>query len=356
MKSTVFFIPTGDKEPEQSVVKKINRLIVESKLFDSFLQGAECVIKLHFGEQGNTGFVRPRYVGTIVRYLKRMGLSVFLSDTNTLYRGKRTNCKDHLLLAQQHGFTERNTSAPVIIPDDNDPNQVVEVSYAGKYVTVAKICRIFLDTDYLVSVAHFKGHIMTGFGGAIKNIGMGCATRAGKLFQHVEVSPIIKLNNCRGCQACVLVCPKGAITLNQQKATVDQRLCIGCASCIAACRYRAIDVPWESGADIIQEKMVEYANAVLSRKKDKAVFINFCLKITAECDCIAKDDPALLPDVGILASSDPVAVDKASMDCCIELAGYDIFKKAHPKRDGLKQLIYAEKIGLGTTTYELVRL
>ncbi len=197
---------------------------------------------------------------------------------------------------------------------------------------------------------------MTGFGGAIKNIGMGCASREGKLAQHSEIAPVIYLEKCKGCMDCVRSCPVDAIRSEGRRIVIDPSKCIGCATCIAACVRGAIEVDWESGGSNIQEKMVEYAAAVLKQKNGKLSFINFVTKITKECDCLAKDDPRIIPDVGIFASTDPVSLDKACYDACINACGKDVFRVVHPDRDGLKQVRYAAKLGLGNIDYELIEL
>jgi uncharacterized protein len=221
-------------------------------------------------------------------------------------------------------------------------------------ISRAHIATLFLAADVLCVVTHFKGHMMTGFGGAIKNVGMGCATREGKLSQHCDVAPVVNADNCVGCQECMKVCPVAAISISSEKALVNDALCIGCASCIAACRYAAMDVDWEAGGDLLQEKMVEYAAAVLRGKKGKTVFINFATKITKECDCLAKDDPRIVPDIGILISSDPVSVDTACLDLVKKISGRDLFRDVHPKRNGVSQLRYAQELGVGTMEYRLI--
>ncbi len=356
MRSKVFFIRVDNTQEQNSVVMKLNKLIKESGVLDFLKKKQTAAIKMHFGEDGNTGYVCPEYLRLICQEISQRGVKPILIDTNTLYRGKRTNSTDHLALAYEPGFTPENVMAEVVIPDDSLKDNVKEINQESKYVKTAKIAKIFWDADALIGVAHFKGHIMTGFGGALKNLGMGCATRSGKLFQHSDIAPYVIIKNCKGCGACVAVCPAQAIILKEDKAFIDPAKCLGCASCIAACKYYAIDLKWEAGGDLIQEKMIEYAGAVLSNKKNKAAFFNFCLKITQECDCLAKDDPRIVGDIGILASVDPVAIDKAGFDLVNKAAGKDIFRQVHPKRDGTKQLNYAAKLGLGNLEYELIEV
>lgn len=353
MKSPVYFLPfTGTPGPEASAAA-LARLLSASRVLDCAAAGDSAAVKLHFGEEGNTGYVRPVFLRAVADALKARGARPFLSDTNTLYKGRRTNSAEHLRLANEHGFTPEAIGAPVVIPDDTRPENVHAVPGAGKLIPTAKIAKVYADADAFIGVAHFKGHIMTGFGGALKNVGMGCATREGKLAQHSAVSPSAIPKRCTGCGACVGVCPVQAITVEGGKAVVAAKVCIGCASCLAACPTGAMQVRWEAGGDVIQEKMVEYCRAVLGPKKHKSAFLNFCLKVTAECDCLAQDDPGIAPDVGILASSDPVALDAACYDLVVKAAGRDVFKEAHPQRDGFKQLRYAQELGLGSREYEL---
>ncbi len=283
------------------------------------------------------------------------GGDVILSDANTLYRGRRINSSDHLKLAYEHGFTEEATGVSVIIPDDNKKEDMVSVEIGQKFIKNAKVARIFLDNDYFVVVSHFKGHVLAGFGGALKNVGMGCASREGKLAQHCDLSPVVHLENCIGCGKCKSICPVSAITLENKKAVVDVSKCIGCASCLEVCPTSAMFIDFNAG-DKVQYKMAEYALAVFKGRKNRAVFINFSVKINKECDCWGGDNPRIAPDVGILVSEDPVSIDKASLDLVNRACGEDIFKAAHPDQDGMKQLEYAAGIGLGSLDYELVEL
>jgi uncharacterized Fe-S center protein len=356
MKSKVYFIRVLNSDSVNNVADKLRRLLKVSDALGFIRKGEKAVLKMHFGEDGNVGFVRPEYVRLVCEAVRKKDAECVLLDTNTLYRGRRTNSRDHLELAREHGFTLDNVGAQVLIPDETQIDNVVEVEINGKFIKKAKILKIFKEADAIVDIAHFKGHIMTGFGGVLKNIGMGCATREGKLTQHSDVSPIVYKDNCVGCGACEEVCPVKAITIKDKKSQIDAKVCIGCASCIAACKYHAIDVNWEAGGSSIQEKMVEYAGAVLKGKKKKVACINFALKITKECDCLAKDDPRIAADTGIFISSDPVSADKAALDMVNQLSGKDVFKEAHPKRDGMKQLVYAQELGLGNLDYELIEV
>lgn len=356
MKSKVYFIPVKESEDIDIVAGKLKYLLEQSKILQCVPAKAKVAVKMHFGEEGNTGFVKPRYLEVICREIARQGAAPFLADTNTLYRGQRTNSRDHLKLAAKHGFSREATGAEIVVPDDSRKENVTEIEIKRKFIKQASLARFFVESDALVAVTHFKGHIMTGFGGSLKNFGMGCATRVGKLMQHSDVSPVVYGEKCVGCGACEKVCPVKAITIINKKSVIEREKCIGCASCIAACPYSAIDVDWDSGESTIQERMIEYASAVLQGKKEKTVCFNFCLKITKECDCLAKDDPRIAPDVGILASLDPVSIDQASFDLINQACGRDIFKESHPRREGARQLEYAEELGIGSRDYELITL
>lgn len=352
-KSKVYLIRFENSEKIQ--VDRFKRLLEESHVLDFIRPKFNVAVKMHFGEEGNTGFVKPEYLRIVCDRISAKRATAFISDTNTLYRGRRSNSFDHLALAGEHGFTYQATGARIIVPEDNKKN-IVDMPVNKKFIKAAKVARIFVDADAIVGVSHFKGHLMTGFGGALKNIGMGTAAREGKLQQHAGVSPVVYQEKCTGCGECQKACPVKAIVIQNNKSVINGFKCIGCATCIAICPYLAIDVPWGSGAETIQEKMIEYAFAVLKNKKEKTGFINFAIKITKECDCLAKDDPRVAPDVGILASADPVSIDQAGFDLVNQACGKDIFKELHPQRDGTKQLKYAQELGLGNLDYELIEL
>lgn len=356
LKSKVYFIGVHKSDDPQIIKVKLARLLDRSKLLDCIREKDKVAIKIHFGEEANTGYVRPEYVRVINDAIMKRQATSFLADTNALYRGKRTNSQDHLKLAYEHGFSPDVVAAPLIIPDDTKQENVSLVEINQRFIKVASLAKVFVTADAIVGVAHFKGHMMTGFGGALKNLGMGCATRKGKMAQHSDASPVVNVEECTGCGTCAEACPVKAISLEDKKARLQSSLCIGCGSCIAVCPVEAIDVQWEEGAELISQKMAEYAKAVLQGKEKKSVFFNFAIKITQECDCLAKDDPRIAPDIGIFASNDPVSIDLACMDLVNQASGKDIFKEVHPKRDATKQLTYAQQLGLGNLDYELIEL
>ena len=355
MKSRVHFISVGSSDSQQVINQKLKSLIDESKVLDFIQKKDKVILKLHFGEEGNTGFVIPQHVRVVSDAAISRGGSVVMSDTNTLYRGRRLNSKDHSQLAYEHGFTKEITNADLIIPDDTQEKNVACVQINQKFIKSAKVARIFIDTDALIVVSHFKGHILTGFGGALKNVGMGTASRQGKLAQHCDCAPIVYADTCIGCGECEIICPVKAIKLVNKKSVVDNTKCIGCASCLAVCPSMAMFIDFKAGNQL-QDKMVEYSLAVLKDKKEKSGFINFAIKINKECDCWGMDNPRIAPDVGILASTDPVSIDQASFDLVNKACGKDIFKDTHPDQDPTRQLQHAQDIGLGNLDYELIEV
>ena len=355
MKSQVYFIPVGSSDNLQVINAKLKRLLDKSKVLDFIYPKNKVAIKVHFGEAGNTGFVMPEHVRVICDAILNKQANAFLSDANTLYRGRRLNSKDHLQLAYEHGFTKEATGVDVVIPDDTRKENVIDIPINQKFIKNAHLARIFIDVDAIVAISHFKGHILTGFGGALKNIGMGCASRQGKLAQHCDVAPVVHADKCIGCGECEIICPVAAIHLENKKSVVDNSKCIGCASCLAVCPTMAMFIDFGAG-DKVQEKIAEYSAAVLEKKKNKAGFINFAIKINKECDCWGMENPRICPDVGIFASFDPVSIDKASFDLVNKVSGRDIFKAVHPEQDGIRHLRRAQEIGLGNLDYELIKL
>jgi uncharacterized Fe-S center protein len=354
MSSKVYFIPINQQDSISEIKEKVSVLLDKSKLLESNFSEKKAIIKLHFGEEGNKGYVNPEFVGVISRKVGSAGGSVVLSDSNTLYQGRRVTNEGHKILALEHGFTKEITGAEVVIANES-PDTVKSIPVNLQYIKNAKIPECYINTDLFISVAHFKGHMMAGFGGSLKNIGMGCATREGKLAQHSNISPMIMNETCTGCGSCVNNCQVKAITLIDKTASIDSTICTGCASCIAVCKFGAVSVDWGGGSASMQEKMIEYASAVLNNVP-RALYINFAIKITAECDCMAQDDPRIADDIGIFISDDPVAVDQACYDLVKKRESKDVFKIAHPKIDSNKQLAYAEQLKLGSRQYTLVNI
>ncbi len=355
MKSKVYFIPASRLEGDKVIAEKAERLFLALGLYSRIEKDAFVALKIHFGEKGNTGYIRPVWLEGIVRRLKAQTNRAYFTDTNTLYVGLRSNAVDYTQLAARHGFSLEKTGLPVIIADglvgENDEEAKIDL----KRVRTAKIAAGIAQADFLLCLSHVTGHAQTGLGAAIKNMGMGCASRAGKLDQHSEVRPRINPKVCTNCSLCLDYCPAGAIIQKEGSAHILADQCIGCGECLVVCKAGAVRMRWDEDSARIQEKMAEYAFAVWKRFGEKAGFINFLVKITKDCDCMAKEQPEIVTDIGLLASADPVALDKASADLVIERSGKDVFRAGYDI-DWSVQLRHGAEIGLGFLECELIRL
>ncbi|OQX64470.1 MAG: 4Fe-4S ferredoxin [Desulfococcus sp. 4484_242] len=366
--SNVYFcdLRTSMKE---NLPAKLRRLLDEAGLKEIISARNLVAIKIHFGEKGNTAFIRPVLIRPIVNAVRDLGAAPFLTDANTLYAGTRGNSVSHLITAMENGFAYSVVDAPLIVADGLRGASFKEIAVDKEFIKTAYIGTEIAEADVLVSAAHFKGHELCGFGGTIKNVGMGCASRMGKLEQHSDLSPKVKKKKCVGCGECVDHCARKAISLKEKKAEIDSEKCVGCGECILICPNRAIDVQWNADIPLFQKKMAEYAWAVLKGKKEKSIFLNFLTNITPACDCNPNSDAPVVPDIGILASRDPVAVDQASVDLVNRQPGIpgsfltkgtapgeDKFTALYPKIDWTIQLDHAEQIGLGRRNYRLVTI
>lgn len=355
------------------------RASARENLFSKLLRLMDCVgmkriltprslvaVKLHFGEKGNTAFIRPVFIRAIVERIEQLGASAFLTDSNTLYAGTRGNSVSHLKTAIENGFAYSVVKAPIIIADGMRGASSVTVSVDLEITKSAYLGKEIVESDALISVAHFKGHELSGFAGTIKNLGMGCASRKGKLVQHSDLAPKVKRKRCVGCGDCVAHCAHNAISIAEKKAVIDAKKCVGCGECILICPNGAINVRWSKDAAAFQKKLAEYAFAVLKGKHERTLFLNFLTTISPACDCHGYCDAPIVPDIGILGSTDPVAIDQASVDLvnaqnstedsCLNgrsAPGEDKFGSIYPKVDWRIQLAHAEKIGLGSRKYEL---
>lgn len=329
-------------------------------------------VKIHFGEPGNLSYIRPNFAATVVKYLKSKGAKPFLTDSNTLYTGNRSNAVDHLRTAWENGFNPLTVDCPVIIADGLRGSDYAEVPLNLEYCKTAKIGKSVMDADIVVSMTHFKGHELTGFGGVLKNIGMGCAAVGGKMELHSTSAPEIVAENCTGCKVCIKNCAQHAIAVGDDSiAVIDYDKCIGCGQCVAVCQYDAAQVIWENASELSGKKIAEYTLAVV---KDRPSFhISFIMDVSPDCDCWNFNDYPLVPDIGIAASFDPVALDQACADMVTnapalsgsriyndhvhdQYCGKDKFTLAHPNVSWKEALEYAEKIGLGKRKYELVKV
>jgi len=370
-KSQVYFIGprTG---MGRDMFTKLGKLLAQAG-FSNFVQQNDLVaVKLHFGEVGTTAYIHPSYVGFLVGQVKsRMGLP-FLTDTNVLYRSARGNSVDHLQTAFAHGFSPLVTGAPVIISGGLRGQTSIKVEIGKKHFQTVRLASEIEDFDKLICLTHFTGHLGTGFGGAIKNLGMGLAAKSGKLAMHSTVVPLIKRENCTGCGTCHKHCLADAIRLQARRrrkgefAVIDPAACIGCGECIGVCPTGAADMQWNESAHNLQEKICEHAYGVM-KKKQPIFFLTFLMNITPGCDCLAFTDAHIVPDIGILASYDPVAIDQAAVDLVNRQEGLlgtklnknlgkgeDKLRALYPNVDWTVQLRYGEEVGLGLRAYELV--
>lgn len=363
--ATVWFAPVRT-EKKLSLVKRAGTLLERAGLAEAIGQDDLVAVKLHFGEEGNTGFVSPVFVREVVRRVKAAGGKPFLTDSNTLYRGQRFNAVDHLACAVHNGFSFATVDAPAIIADGLDGRDSAEVTIAGfDHFDSVRIGAAAAHADAMVVVTHVKGHEATGFGGAMKNVGMGLGSRSAKQRMHSDFEPHPDPAICNACGRCVLWCPVNAITIGPARvAEVDYEPCYGCGECVAACPTGAIKIAWKTEPAAIQEKIVEHVAGAVAGKDGKVIYLSFITNVTPDCDCWAFSDAPVVADIGVLASTDIVAIDQAAYDLVTQAGGLpgtrgegmtegaDKFREI-TGIDGTIAMAYAEAKGLGTREYEL---
>lgn len=366
--STVYFsdMRTSHKE---NLFDKIAKLLSQAGLAECIASGDLTAVKIHFGEKGNHTYIRPVFARCVVEEVKKLGALPFLTDSSTLYPGQRKEAVSALVCAVENGFDYSCVGAPLVISDGLRGVTETSVPIDGELLKETFIGTEIVEADSIVAMTHFKCHELTGFGGAIKNIGMGCASRKGKLVQHSTVAPAVSAKHCTGCGICPKSCAHDAITITGGKAFIDPDKCAGCSRCITVCPVRAINIQWNEAADLVMRKMAEYARGALTGKSGKALYINFITQVSPACDCYGHSDAPIVNDIGICVSTDPVAVDQACADLVNaargnegtalqsghELGG-DKFRGVYPAIPWHIQLEHGEKVGLGSRKYELVTI
>lgn len=373
-KSKVYFTDFRTKANGDGLPTKLKKLLKKAGIANLDLDGKFVAIKLHFGELGNISYLRPNYARAVVDVVKEFGGKPFLTDCNTMYPGSRKNAIEHLYCAWENGFTPLTVGCPIIIGDGLKGTDDIEVPVAGgEYVKNAKIGRVIMDADVFISLSHFKGHEMTGFGGAIKNIGMGCGSRAGKTEQHASGQPKIDADLCRGCKRCMLQCANNGLVYNAEtrKMSVNKDNCVGCGRCLGACNFDAISFENFDANELLNRRMAEYAKAVVDGRPQ--MHISLIVDVSPNCDCHCENDVPILPNIGMFVSTDPLALDQACVDACLAAAPmpgsqlyehihapgfcdkHDHFRNSTPESEWKSCLEHAEKIGLGCRDYELIK-
>ncbi len=367
--STVYYwdLRTSRKAPFDV---RIRRLLKKSEIAGYLRPEDLLALKIHFGEQGTTGFISPRLIKPFVEFFRKCGTKPFLTDTNTLYTGQRGESVSHSMQAADHGFDPNLLGAPVIIADGLKSGNQATLQYPGRHFENFYLAGDIVEADRIVNLSHFKGHPLTGFGGALKNLGMGCATRKGKMQQHCDLGPLVNKELCQGCGECIHVCSPGALSLNTEGVIdLDDKLCTGCAACLHTCPTGALRVNWKVDVQRFLERMLEYAAAVIKTRRSPLLNINFVLQVSPGCDCENHTDSPLCPDIGILASYDPVALDKASLDLVNQatpLQPSRLPENIERKQDKFLALYehvplnhffeYAKQLNLGDARYRLLQI
>ena len=366
MASKVYFADLR-ADMHENLQQKLTRLMKTAGMGDIDFQDKFVAIKLHFGEPGNLAFLRPNWARTVADFVKERGGKPFLTDCNTLYVGGRKNALDHMDSAMLNGFNPMTTGCQIIIADGLKGSDEVEVPVAGgEYVKNAKIGRAVMDADVFISLTHFKGHEEAGFGGCLKNIGMGCGSRAGKMEQHNAGKPHVAEKRCIGCGQCRRICAHGAPIIENGKAHIDHDKCVGCGRCIAVCPKDAVQINWDESTTNLNYKIAEYTKAVVDGRP--CFHISLVIDVSPNCDCRSENDMAIVPNVGMFASFDPVALDMACVDAVNaqtplrgsaadgDPCGHDHFQWLHPDTNWRSCLEHGEKIGIGTRDYELIKI
>ena len=373
-KSKVYFVDFRTSYGGENMPSRLKRLIKTAGIGEIDFEGKLVAIKTHFGELGNLAFLRPNYDKAVADVVKELGGKPFLTDCNTLYVGSRKNALEHLECAWENGFSPLSTGCPIIIADGLKGTDDVEVPVDGEYCKTAKIGHAIMDADIVISLSHFKGHEEAGFGGTIKNIGMGCGSRAGKADMHNNGTPTIDQSKCRGCRRCQKVCANSGLQYNEEthKMSINENNCLGCGRCLGECNFDAISFKKANAVEVLDAKIAEYTKAVIQNRPH--FHINIIVDVSPYCDCHSENDAPIIPDIGMFASFDPVAIDQACADACLAqpifensqvgdnlkkegfVDHHDHFKNSSPESEWKFQLSHGEKIGIGSREYELIKI
>ncbi len=351
--SRVFFAELPASSTPEQMASAAEKLWNAMKLDAMIAQGALVALKQHLGETRGRNFLPPAVACAVGRRVAAAGGKPFLTDSNTLYTGRRSNAVDHLTLAFEHGFSQDKLGFPVLIADGLKGESQVTLKPVGGLFKHIFLAGAGYAADAAVILTHVTGHVAAGLGAGIKNVAMGMAGRAGKMQQHHNSTPMFSARKCTACGLCVQHCPASAIRM-EKKAVLAPEKCIGCGECFAFCPSGAISFEWSETSPILQRKMAEYCLAYHRSKKGRIAYFNFITRVTPDCDCMTRASKIVLPDIGVVASRDPVAADSAAVDLLNKREGRDVFSEFWPELDATIQLEYAEKIGLGSRRYEMV--
>lgn len=356
MSSKVYFVKASIDDSERVISEKAARLFKAANFANCFKQYDITAVKVHVGESTNNTHVTAPCIKGLIDELLKLKTKPYLTDTSTLYTGRRHNAIDHTILAAEHGFSLEKLGIPFIAPDGLFGTAETAVTINGVLNKEVLIAYDIVRSTSLLSISHFTGHCATCAAATLKTLGMGCASRKGKLRQHSALKPSIT-DECTICGDCIKHCPVDAIKIDKI-SHIDPDKCIGCGECVAVCRFGAIKIDWGSEDQLLQQNIAEHALGAIKGKENRAVFFNYIISVTKDCDCFKTPDmDKIVPDIGIVASVDPVAVDKAALDLVEKIADNKLAVLI--KNDKLNpqyQFEHAERIGVGTTDYQIVEI
>lgn len=355
MKSTVYYVPARADDvsgAQHGIALLMDRLDLSTMVRKGDIIG----IKVHIGEGDKRTFLGPELAGITARHITRLAAKPFFTDTCVLYRSPRADAVSHTILAREHGYSPERAGAPFMVADGliGTDEEMVEIAMGNERTAHVAVASFASRANGLVVLCHPTGHLGTGFGGALKTLGMGLSSRKGKLAMHSVTKPFIRETHCIGCGECVVWCPEDALEIVNGKAMIDEPICIGCGECLAVCRKGAVGFDWKASSESLQRRIAEHAKGALARKDGKVLCVSIALRVTKDCDCLQDPGPPLFPDIGLLGSADPVALDQATLDIIERETGKSLREWGYSQIDPTIQLRHAEGIGIGNRSYELV--